>query len=62
MHCHSKKFAIFDFVEDTFARQFKKKRVSFWYCARLIVPLTFVEDTFARQFKKNEFLFGIVLA
>ena len=51
----------------------KKKRVSFWYCPRLIVPLTFVErqrvgdgtsgmDTFARQFKKNEFLFGIVLA
>ena len=25
MHCHSKKFANFDFVEDTFARQFKKK-------------------------------------
>ena len=39
MHCHSKKFANFDFVEDTFARQFKKKRVSFWYCARLIVSL-----------------------
>ena len=39
MHCHSKKFATFDFVEDTFARQFKKKRVSFWYCHRLIVPL-----------------------
>ena len=64
----SKKFANFDFVErqrvgdgtsgmDTFARQFKNKRVSFWYCARLFVSLTFVEDTFARQFKNKRVSF-----
>ena len=29
MHCHSKKIAIFDFVEDTFARQFKKNEFLF---------------------------------
>jgi hypothetical protein len=27
------------FTEDTLARQFKNKQVSFWYCARLIVSL-----------------------
>lgn len=54
MLCHSKKFANFDFVEDTFARQFKKKRVSFWYCPRLIVPLQ-AEQCSRAASKVNEY-------
>ena len=54
MHCHSKKFANFDFVEDTFARQFKKKQVSFWYCPRLIVPLQAEQGSRAAS-KVNEY-------
>ena len=57
MHCHSKKFATFDIRLRYFRSTIQKKRVSFWYCPRLIVPLTFVEDTFVRQFKNKRVSF-----
>ena len=44
MHCHSKKFANFDFVEDTFARQFKKKTSFF-------LVLSSLNRTFAGRYQ-----------